>query len=66
MRRIDALFKKNSKNWFFKDFGKVIQTLDNSRVEESGTKFEQNRRSHAVEATDSINLIEETKVSFKG
>ena len=34
--------------------------------QEDTNKFEQQRRSHAVEATDSINLIEETKVTFKG
>ena len=63
MKKIDSLFKKGNKNWFFRDFGKANQTVG---IEEAPTKFESNRRSHAVEATDSINLIEETKVSFKG
>lgn len=33
MKRIDSLFKKGSKNWFFRDFGKPLSSFRNQEGE---------------------------------
>lgn len=59
IKKIESFFKPGkNRNWFFRDHKAFLnQSFDN--IDSKKTKFEDNRRSHAVEASDSVNLIEE-------